>query len=70
VEKSKVISPDSKGLPNQNTPGNLAAFDPEFGILKIGRKIKKGGHPAAFSFGGWLAFGHSGASHGGHLLTC
>jgi hypothetical protein len=52
VQKSKVISIDSTDFLSQNPKRNLACFQPEFGILKIGRKNQKGGHPAAFSFGG------------------
>jgi hypothetical protein len=50
--KTKVTTQQKKQLPSQNRQRNLACFQPEFGILKIGRKNQKGGHPAAFSFWG------------------
>src|ERR1700679_473853 len=51
-QKSEVMSADSARLPCQNRQRNLACFQAGFGILKIGRKNQKGGHPAAFSFWG------------------
>src|ERR1700728_3518784 len=39
--KTKVTNPENKRLPRQNDQRKLACFHPEFGILKIGRKIEK-----------------------------
>jgi hypothetical protein len=39
--KTKVTGPQNKRLPRQNHQRKLASFHPEFGILKIGRKIEK-----------------------------